>query len=794
MRSELTRRLGLAFGPVEQGSADLAGVPRSVVEHFSQRRAEIVQHMREHGGRSTRAAQVAALETRRAKRTVPVDRLREQWRSRAAEQGLGWVERERLLASRSDDSVEAPLHPDELLDGLTCAHSAFTRRDVVQALAASSREGATVRAIEAEADALLVASGVVRLADDEVAGGIEARYTTPEMLALERELLEGAEARRGEGAARVAHEHSARILAEWSELSTEQTAMVRCLVGSGDGVQVVRAAAGTGKTFALEAARHAWEASDCRVFGCALSARAAAELEAQAGIDATTIARFSGELDRGHAMRRDDVLVVDEAGMVGTRTLARLADHAEETGAKLVLVGDDRQLPELQAGGAFRGLGEHLGAIELREVRRQRHEWDREALAALREGDVQTWAQAYTKHRRIVARPTARGLRAQLVSDWWRASRDRACDAVMIAHRRADVAELNERARALMRATGQLGPDELEVGERRLSVGDRVVVERNDWRLGIVNGQRGEIAGIDLDRRTAQLRLPGGASVELDAGYLDAGHLAHGYALTAHKAQGATVDRAFVLGSDDLYREWGYTALSRHRDEARFYLVSPGSAERCLPGALREPDRLGDQLLAMLGDSHAETLALDHLAPQLEHDDADPVVARFHALTRDEEHRADEVARAERERRDVDERLAELREERAGLGLFARRERAGLDTAIAGHKRALDFWGGLVEQHGAERADAADQLSSWLSEHGEHAATVLAAREHRTAAEQAARLDALRDLLAAHDDRPADLTTRDRWAATTLDAAEPELGPMHAPPMLEIDVGPDLGP
>ena len=98
---------------------------------------------------------------------------------------------------------------------------------------------------------------------------------------------------------------------------------------------------------------------------------------------------------------------------------------------------------------------------------------------------------------------------------------------------------------------------------------------------------------VDLDRRTAELRLSAGGTVDLDAAYLDDGHLDHGYALTAHKAQGATVDRAFVLGSDELYREWGYTALSRHREEARFYVVSPASVDRNLPGLEPDEDPMG---------------------------------------------------------------------------------------------------------------------------------------------------------------------------------------------------------
>ncbi len=137
-------------------------------------------------------------------------------------------------------------------------------------------------------------------------------------------------------------------------------------------MEVVRAPAGTGKTFALDAAREAWQASGVPVLGCALSAKAAGELRDQAAIDTTTIARLTYALDHGVRLAQGSVLVVDEAGMVGTRDLARLLDAAEQAQAKLVLVGDDRQLPEIQAGGLFSALADRLGAIELTEVRRQR--------------------------------------------------------------------------------------------------------------------------------------------------------------------------------------------------------------------------------------------------------------------------------------------------------------------------------------------------------------------------------------------------------------------------------------
>ena len=385
LRAELTERLGVEWGPVRRGCADLAGVPRSVIEHFSQRREEVVEHMREHGVHSARAAEVAVLETRRSKEAPePIERLREQWRSRAAEHGLGREAVDALVGRELERLGDRRPAPDELTEQA----STFTRRDVVQAVAAAQADGAPVERVEELADELLARADIVELQPIGGKGPNERRFTTTGMLAVERGLLDGADARRGEGAGLADRDAVAQTLDERRDLSAEQADAVRALTRSGDGVQVLRAAAGTGKTYALDAAKQAWERSELQVFGCALSARAARELEDQAGIDATTIAQLRSELERGRPVDERTVLVVDEAGMVGSRVLAELAEHAAEARAKLVLVGDDRQLPEIDAGGGFRGLADRLGCVELTGVRRQRHAWDREALDALREGYV----------------------------------------------------------------------------------------------------------------------------------------------------------------------------------------------------------------------------------------------------------------------------------------------------------------------------------------------------------------------------------------------------------------------
>lgn len=618
LRLHLTESLGVSWEVVHHGTADIVGVPRPVIEHFSQRRAEILEYMAERGEHSARAAQIATLQTRPAKHPAePIDRLRADWRARAEEQGFGPGELSELLGRcerfPSDRLEVARLASDVQLPELTQEASTFDRRDVLRAWAERHRAGARVEELEQAADRWLATGRAVAVESDDTPH-IPRRYSTPEMLTLEADLLDQSMSRRDSGVGVVLGETVDEVLNDRGELGSEQTAMVRALTSSGDGVQVVRAAAGTGKTYALDAARDAWQRSGHDVLGCALSARAAVELHDQTAIPTTTIAKLQHDLRRGHPLPNNAVLVIDEAGMVGTRALAELADHGARVDAKLVLCGDDRQLPEIDAGGALRGLAKRLGCVELHEVRRQRHEWDREALRALREGRLEQWADAYREHDRIVAGTDALSTRARLVSDWHQATLAHPGeDMIMLAHRRADVSELNQRARQRLHAAGQLGDLELKAAGRSFAVGDRVVTGRNNRTNEIINGERGVVTGLDADTATLKVQFDSGRQATLPAGYVEDGHLDHAYAMTAHRAQGATVDRAFVLGSDELYREWGYTALSRHREEARFYVNLGPEAQQPLPGLDIAHDRPADPLTGPLRRRRGKHLALDTL-------------------------------------------------------------------------------------------------------------------------------------------------------------------------------------
>lgn len=410
------------------------------------------------------------------------------------------------------------------------------------------------------------------------------------MINVERALVCSALDRIGAGVGIADREHVTAAIAARPTLSAEQVAMTELVCRSGHGVDVVVGAAGAGKTFALAAAHHAWSAAGYETLGASLAARTAARLEEGAGIPSMTIDRLLAQLDRGDTLEPNSVLVIDEAAMVGTRKLQRVLDHAERADVKVVLVGDPCQLPEIDAGGAFAGLAQRLEPITLSDNQRQHEGWERDALAEMRHGDTDQAFDAYLSHGRIHEHVDSVLAREQLVDDWWN-SRLAGQRPAMIASYLCDVDDLNRRARNRLQDAGLLPSDGIELGRRSFTVGDEVLALRNDYRVGVLNGTLATISEIDTDGRQFRLTTEGQRRVDIPFAYVADGHLTHAYAMTIHKAQGATVDRALILADDSLTREHGYTALSRATDRNDLYLAvdDPRVEKRHADEAIAEP-------------------------------------------------------------------------------------------------------------------------------------------------------------------------------------------------------------
>lgn len=479
-------------------------------------------------------------------------------RGRASER----VEDHRAVARRNGERIIRD--PAHALEALTHTQASFSHHDLARFVFART-DGKDQ--FDQAMSAVLSSRALVRLGEDE--RGRE-RFTSADTVRAERTLVRASDGLAGGNhhpvTERAIHA-AARITHETGKPLTEGQASALAHVLRSDGLSAVVGYAGTGKSAMLGAARLAWEAQGYRVRGAALSGIAAKSLETGSGIASRTLA----SLEHAWAQDRDrltanEVLVIDEAGMVGTRQMARVLSEAMQAGAKVVLVGDPEQLQAIEAGAPFRQVVERHGAAEITQVLRQRTDWQRQATRELATGRTADALARYETAGAVTGHDTRAEAREALVIEWAQdRRRDLAASLMMLAYTRADVSELNRLAREALKSEGALGKDqvvETALGPVTFAAGDRLMFLRNERSLGVKNGTLGTL--VRISGSELEVRLDDARTVRFDRKhYAD---LTHGYAATIHKVQGATFDKAYVLASTHMDRHAAYVAMSRHRD------------------------------------------------------------------------------------------------------------------------------------------------------------------------------------------------------------------------------------
>ena len=489
--------------------------------------------------------------------------------SRRPEQGL---EAERIedhtrIARENGDRIIA--NPNVALDAITRQQATFTVRGLAT-FAFRHSDG------KEQFDQVM---GAVRASPELVAlgkdGREQERFTSRDMIAVEGRLERAGDelaARSGHGVAD--RQRDAAIGAAEGRgltLSAEQRDALDRITGS-EGLSSVVGYAGSGKSAMLGVAREAWEREGYQVRGAALSGIAAENLEGGSGIASRTIASLEHAWAQGREqLGPRDVLVVDEAGMIGTRQMERVLSAARDAGAKVVMVGDPEQLQAIEAGAAFRSITERHGAAEITEIRRQREGWQQDATRAMATGRTGEAIHAYDAQGMVHAADTREQARGELVDSWDRQRQaEPSKSRIILTHTNAEVRELNEEARGRLRATGDLGDDvrfAADRGARDFARGDRLMFLRNERSLGVKNGTLGTIEQVSAEGM--KVRLDSGARVAFEAKNYAA--VDHGYAATFHKSQGVTVDSAHVLATPGMDRHSAYVGLSRHRDGVQLH-------------------------------------------------------------------------------------------------------------------------------------------------------------------------------------------------------------------------------
>jgi hypothetical protein len=366
-------------------------------------------------------------------------------------------------------------------------------------------------------------------------------------------------------------------------LSDEQVTTLGTIAVSGRQVDLLIGPAGAGKTTAMRALHAAWTSVHGKdsVVGLAPSAAAADVLAQDLGVACDNTAKWLHEHDHGRAwFRKGQLVIIDEATLAGTLTLDRLTSLAAYAGAKVLLVGDWAQLQSVDAGGAFPLLADaREDTPELTEVHRFTHEWEKLASIDLRYGRTKV-IDTYFRHERVKDGTHAEMVDAAYLA--WRADLRAGHGSLLVTESTEAMVELNERARAERLRNGETEPSreaELHDGTRA-SVGDLIITRQNHRRLRalrggwVKNGDRWRVTDVNADGSVVAERLgmKFGASVVLPAEYVTE-HVDLGYAITAHRAQGMTVDTAHVVVTGSTTRENLYVAMTRGRDSNIAYVA-----------------------------------------------------------------------------------------------------------------------------------------------------------------------------------------------------------------------------
>ena len=486
-------------------------------------------------------------------------------------------------ASRNAEVIRR--RPEQVLSLLTDERSVFDRRDIARTL---SRYIAEPDAFHIALAAVMASSQLVELQAE--ADGEPARYSTRQMIETEHRMAALATHMAGNSRHAVSDTAVARAITvenrqlPGSGLSDEQQEAVRHVTGPQQ-IAAVIGFAGAGKSTMLAAARRAWELQGYRVHGAALAGKAAAGLSASSGIAARTLASWElGWTNGKGTLGRDDIMVIDEAGMIGSKQLTRFVQEVQARGAKLVLVGDHEQLQAIGAGSPFRAITERIGAAGLTDIRRQTADWQRLASRAFATHRTADGLTRYAERGAVLFAESREAARDKLVRDYLAdLTENPGTSRIALAHRRVDVRAINDAIRSALQAEGLLAkgmsPDgeidyETVNGKRAFASGDRIVLLQNNRDLNVKNGMLGTVEAVEPD--AIQIRLDGSSGGHNDNRVLilpakDYRSFDHGYATTIHKAQGATVDRSFVIASASMDRHLTYVAMTRHRHRTTLY-------------------------------------------------------------------------------------------------------------------------------------------------------------------------------------------------------------------------------
>lgn len=574
-------------------SFELVGVPQSVCEAQSSRSKELEELLRQKGltraQATARAKEILTLESRQTKDRITRDF--ERWQKENSTQGFGPTEQARLLEGGKDQTSSTSAHEQKeragaALKELTRQNSTFNVYALYRAVAETAIGAQSADDIERTVDTARKSREVLQVGQNSHG---EERFSTREMYRIEREVMQTVKQRRGEGLHRVPAQSVEDAIVRRPTITDEQVRGLRHIVLGKDGVTFVEGDAGTGKSFLMGAVRDVYEQSGYQMVGLAFTNKAAKGLEVGSGIKSRSVDSFLlAYRANPDALPKKAVIVLDEAAMLDSRKMHELIGVAAERGAKLVAIGDEKQIQPITAGQAFGTLGRAFGSERLSEIIRQKEVWERAAIQGLAEGRTDASLRAFDEKGALRLVESRGDARAAIITEWEKAALGGVDKApLIVVSTNAEVTTLNLMARERLVAAGRVAAGvEIKTahGAHPFAPGDQIIFTGNFKKKGILNSTLARVEKVNPRTKALTIRTETGERVKFSPKTMN--HFRHGYAITAHKSQGSTVDRVLVM-VDSAYmdREKLYVAMSRGRARSTLF------ADKATVGGLSYEDR-----------------------------------------------------------------------------------------------------------------------------------------------------------------------------------------------------------
>ncbi len=619
-RSELSHQIQQQTGlriEADGFAFKVRGIAQGLVELFSKRRQEVEAALGALGQSSAHASQLATLETRRAKDTKPRNELFSDWRKDAGGFGVTPESIEKLR-----NGTWRRVNPYKLVDSafrqLTATKSTFTKSDLIRSSALQGQiYGVSIERLTRNAEKFLNQH-------PEIVAVAEDRFTSKQILKMESELINSVmspESRNCRNHVVGVGSVEKHMLAN-DFLTWEQQAAIAHMTMAPGNVTAVEGRAGTGKTTAMKVATDIWQEAGFTVIGACISGKAARELSKSAGIKSYTIAKLKQGFAKSLAatiwhqgkqlgraamkkptfnrrglpkLENKTVLILDEAGMIATKDLSEILSEAKKAGSKVVLIGDPKQLQPIDAGTPFRSLLQRLKGVSITEIRRQTDAFDRQVVNDLYDGNPRDALQSLADRGRLHVSNSREEAMKQMVHDW-DVKKNRS--DTMFAPTHAEVDKLNKECQKTRLKNGELKTwwEKLKHEGQHYYINDRILFGETSEKFDVNNGDLGTITGFNSKRRLLSAKLDDGHKVLINVDQYRGFKL--GYAMTAHKGQGTTVDDTFVLLGGSLQdQHLAYVQMSRARGVTQVY-VDRFEAGEDLKGLEQSLTRSNPDLLA----------------------------------------------------------------------------------------------------------------------------------------------------------------------------------------------------